>query len=669
MTEAPRRFGDYVLFKRLGADSLGESYRAGRVAGASIERVVLLRLFNGRTVDRPGLWRAVADRGPIQKLATSARLAEGIELGVVAGTPFAAYSYVSGPNLLELLSRARARPFPIPTEHALFIAERVAQRLAAARETRMQGERIHHGFLVPALVSLSVEGEVQVLGTELAPGLRAQLTLRAEADIAPYLAPATDLDGKAHSADDVYSLGAILQELLTGAAPSTDAEKRAAELGAARLAIDGSPLPQPVVDLLRNSLAPRESRIPGVDDWHRVLAKLIHEGEYGPTTFNFAFFMHTLFRQEIDGEREEIELERRQEVPLAAAEAPPAPAAPAAPAPAAPATPAPAAPAEPAPAAPASPVVAGRAAAARGARRRRWLLPTLLAAIFLTAGLLAAFYFFDWAVWTGTGPGDETAAPAEPAASAESPLEDPVAAADPQPSVEEVEAEVRELLAQRTPEMEAEVRTEFEAKLAGLRRQLADARAAARRRQEAEERAAADEAKDAPPAGGGPSPGQPPPAPAAAGPPAQPAAEPEPAPPAETAAVEERPRARDAVGGEESAETGSPAAAGPDAAAPPATEAVAADPGPEVVPPSMLSRPQPRYPPAARKFGKEATVRLRLLIDERGRVVDSEPIGPPAGFGFDEAAVQAARKTAWSPATRDGTPVEAWVELAVEFRP
>ncbi len=665
---SPRRFGDYVLFKRLGVDDLGESYRAGRVAGASIERIVLLRLFNGRAIDRPGLWRSVAARGPVQKLLTSARLAEGIELGVVAGTPFAAYAYVSGPNLLELLRRARAKPFPIPTEHALFIAERTAQRLAAARETRIQGQRLHHGFLVPALVSLSVEGEVQVLGAELAPGLRAQHLLRAEPEIAPYLAPEAAADGAVHPADDVYSLAAILFELVTGEAPPADGEERDSALAGARLATDDTPLPQPLAELLRNSLTAREGRISGVDKWHGVLARLIAQGGHEPTTFNFAFFMHTLLREELDGERLEIEREQKQEVPVEVAA--PAPAAGAA--------------APPAAAPPAAPIGAGRSAAAP--RRSRWLVPALAAAILAAAGLVAAYYFLDWRAWLGTGDGPEAAPPATASTPAEP--APPVPAAEqavdaPQPSVEEVEAQVRELLAQRTPQMEAGVRTEFDAKLERLRRQLADARAAARRRQQERERAPVAEPAESAPA----APGEPRTAPPAAAPepgsqrpPTAPTGTPPatpPSPPAEPVAsggrADEAATATERPGAEPTEPRAEPkAASGPEpreASAPAAAERVEADPGPQVAPPRLLSQPQPQYPPAARKFGKDATVRLRLLIDESGRVVESERLGPKAGFGFDEAAERAARKTSWSPATRDGEPVPAWVELSVEFRP
>ncbi len=90
---------------------------------------------------------------------------------------------------------------------------------------------------------------------------------------------------------------------------------------------------------------------------------------------------------------------------------------------------------------------------------------------------------------------------------------------------------------------------------------------------------------------------------------------------------------------------------------------------PVVTAPVLLRPPRPLYPPAARKFARSATVSLRLLVDVEGRVREVERVGPAAGLGFDTAAVNAARSTRWRPASEDGAPVEAWVELAIRFEP
>lgn len=83
----------------------------------------------------------------------------------------------------------------------------------------------------------------------------------------------------------------------------------------------------------------------------------------------------------------------------------------------------------------------------------------------------------------------------------------------------------------------------------------------------------------------------------------------------------------------------------------------------EPVPDQLAS---PAYPPSAAGSGKRLTVRVRVLVDENGRVVDVKVRneGEPE---FDAAALDAARRTTFFPATRDDIPGRMWTELSFEF--
>jgi len=70
----------------------------------------------------------------------------------------------------------------------------------------------------------------------------------------------------------------------------------------------------------------------------------------------------------------------------------------------------------------------------------------------------------------------------------------------------------------------------------------------------------------------------------------------------------------------------------------------------------------------AQRMRKEATVIVRVLVDERGKVTDTELKGAPAGFGFDQAAIQAAKSARFQPAMQGGTPIKMWVDLPIQFK-
>jgi TonB family protein len=101
---------------------------------------------------------------------------------------------------------------------------------------------------------------------------------------------------------------------------------------------------------------------------------------------------------------------------------------------------------------------------------------------------------------------------------------------------------------------------------------------------------------------------------------------------------------------------------------PPAVREGGVRPGPGVVPPIPLDIPRFSYPAAAKGQGIALDVRVDLLVDERGKVVEAVVReGDAEGLGFNEAALAAARRMSFQPATRGETPVKMWTEMIFQF--
>jgi TonB family protein len=644
-------FGPYVLLKKLSEDPLGETFRAARVGSQGLEQVVLLRVFNGRRIDPAKLWQRIAERGKgVQKALKSPHIGHGIDLGEVRGAPYAVYDYISGKNLENLLIQAANANSPIPVDHALLIAERLALALSVAGDARAGDERIVHGFAVPHLVMVSNEGETRVLGFEAAAGLAEQA-----ADLGPeisrYLAPELVASGRAERSDDVFTLGAILFELLAcQPLPATAPEAYAGLIDGARVAYDGSALPPEIASLLRKSLAPRAQRIADAGAWHKALTQVLADSGATATTFNLAFFMHNLFRQEIEEESREIEQEKKTVAAPAAASAIAAPVA----APAA-ASAAEAALRQPPPA----------AGEARAARSKAPLLAAAAVLILLLAG------GGGWWVLKGRASAAESAAAAQPTLPA-APARAVVA--EPQgPSPEEIQAQLAAMIDTRSDEMAAQLRDQYDQKIRELQGQLTQAQKDAaeretlvREQQRLEAEQQAREAEEA----------------AAAKKPPAPATETAAAKPASGAPAGGVP----AAGGAEGAAS-TPAERVAEAAAPPPKQTAPPPPAvkkePEqpaikvgdlvaigdagVKPPELTRQPDSRYPPMARKLNKQADVDVRVLVDENGNVRTADLLGKKVGFGFDEAALEAARSAKYRPATKHGVRVKMYVNLRIRF--
>jgi TonB family protein len=85
-------------------------------------------------------------------------------------------------------------------------------------------------------------------------------------------------------------------------------------------------------------------------------------------------------------------------------------------------------------------------------------------------------------------------------------------------------------------------------------------------------------------------------------------------------------------------------------------------------PPRVLNFVQPDYPPDAKAKGLEGQVTLQLEIDATGKVTGATVVNP-AGNGFDESALAAAKKLEFSPATRaNGKPAPARILYRFTFK-
>jgi TonB family protein len=718
----PEEFGNYLLLKKLREDALGETFRAGRVGRDGIEQVVLLRVFNGQGMDGEKLWQRISGRAAVQQALRSPNIGTGVDLGKVRSFPYAAYDYISGKNLATLFAQAVRQRQPIPIDHALLITERLALALAAAYETRAQDERLLHGFVAPHLVMISNEGETRMLGFEVAPGLR---DLWAGGwrndDLRGYLAPEAAATAAATRTDDVYSLGAILFELLASERLPLPLNGRggpadgAAAYGPLASLIDGlvlpnegTPLPAAVAALLKKSLAPPDQRIPDAVTWHKTISKLMIDGQFTSTTFNLAFFMHNLFRDEIDRESQEIEAEKKLELPPQRQVAGAGPAALAAGA-----------------AAGMAATHAGAAGAAEarertGVRDAGWAAgaaahaggagagaPQFAGAGAATShpsgsdrkplwiGLAAAALL---AIGVGgyllLGRGRAAPKPAtQPGGAAGTSSAAAVTAAESARNAAALQAQIQQMIEARSKDLESKLKSQYDDNIKQLQKKLEESRKAAaaspdkdktRGERPAASAAAADTAGQAAPdsqvargerrertepassaapgAGAGATPGSSRTAAAATSASTLPAAPRDPAAsspaaanPAAVAAASTAPLAPAAdtgAGRQPQLQTGDLVQAGPG-----------------VVLPRVVSRPAIRYPTAARRMNRSAEVTVRVLVDEQGRVEKAERLGSPVGLGFDEAALEVARLSSYNPATKEGVRVKMWTTMKVTFQP
>jgi protein TonB len=83
--------------------------------------------------------------------------------------------------------------------------------------------------------------------------------------------------------------------------------------------------------------------------------------------------------------------------------------------------------------------------------------------------------------------------------------------------------------------------------------------------------------------------------------------------------------------------------------------------------PALLSGSVPVYPVDAARDGIESDVRLEIVLDTTGAVIDARPLAH-VGHGLDDAALRAVRTYRFSRGLRHGRPVRVRMAWTVMFR-
>ena len=213
-----RNLPGYEIEGELGRGGMGVVYLARQV---ELNRRVALKMLSGHYGDEE-----------LQRFRAEAETAAGLhhtniahiyEVGEHEGAPFYSLEYVEGGSLADLL---RTKPPELRTGVELLI--RVARALHFAHQNG-----VVHRDMKPANVLLDAEGVPKVADFGIAKRLKDQtkLTLSGAVVGTPtYMAPeqAKGTSRDVGAAADIYSLGAILYEILTGRPPFLPEESETA---------------------------------------------------------------------------------------------------------------------------------------------------------------------------------------------------------------------------------------------------------------------------------------------------------------------------------------------------------------------------------------------------------------------------------------------------------
>jgi serine/threonine-protein kinase len=207
----PLQLPGYELLEPLGSGGMGKVYKARHLG---LKRLVALKMILAGYHATPHEWQRF--RGEAEAVAhlQHPNIVQIYEIGEHNGCPYLALEYVAGGNLETKLTAG-----PLPPRQAAQLVRTLALAIHSAHQ-----QNIVHRDLKPSNILLAADGTPKVADFGLAKRLdeaSAHTRTGSVLGTPSYMAP-EQAEGRTRDVGprtDVYALGAILYELLTGQPP------------------------------------------------------------------------------------------------------------------------------------------------------------------------------------------------------------------------------------------------------------------------------------------------------------------------------------------------------------------------------------------------------------------------------------------------------------------
>ena len=223
--QAPVVYGKYQLLDLLARGGMAEVFKAKSHGVEGFEKVLVIKRILPELSENPQFVEMFINEAKIAVTLSHANIVQVFDLGRTEGSYFIAMEYVAGYDLATVLRRGRRYKKPLPQELAVYIASEVAKALDYAhrrRDSHMRALNIVHRDVSPQNVLLSYEGEVKLTDFGIA---KARTTVEGDTEIGvlkgkyAYMAPEQANSREVDARTDLFALGTVLYEALSGQNP------------------------------------------------------------------------------------------------------------------------------------------------------------------------------------------------------------------------------------------------------------------------------------------------------------------------------------------------------------------------------------------------------------------------------------------------------------------
>lgn len=216
-----RRFGKYEVLCRLAIGGMAEIFLGFARSGPYVGRpVVIKRILNEQREDSNAL-QMLLDEAKLTATLAHPNVAQVMDLETDDDEVLLVIEFITGANLEEIVEAYTARQEAVPLGFAITVIREAAQGLGHAhthKSARGELVPIIHRDVTPRNVMVDFEGATKVLdfGIARAKGSERRTQAGMVRGTTAYMSPEQAVGKELDPRTDLFSLGTIFHELLTG---------------------------------------------------------------------------------------------------------------------------------------------------------------------------------------------------------------------------------------------------------------------------------------------------------------------------------------------------------------------------------------------------------------------------------------------------------------------
>jgi len=218
---AIEEYGNYFLLEKIAVGGMAELFKAQQRGVQGFQKIVAIKRILPHFSDNEDFVTMFIDEAKLAAQLTHPNIVQIFDLGKAGSSYYIAMEYVNGRDLRTMLRKVREYGAPFPEQVAAFVVMKIAAALDYAHRKRGFDDRelkLVHRDISPQNVILSTEGAVKLVdfGIAKAASKASHTVAGALKGKLLYMSPEQATGQPLDNRSDLYSLGLVLFELLTG---------------------------------------------------------------------------------------------------------------------------------------------------------------------------------------------------------------------------------------------------------------------------------------------------------------------------------------------------------------------------------------------------------------------------------------------------------------------